>query len=261
MQGKSVSYPEVKRPGRVVEHWTPSSDEVKERVELYLYSPPGLYDLLHVVPWTLLFTSYLLFLWRSSAVNLKHINSAILQDSPLIFPYLFALCAVQFYPLCDALSLTVSTEHKLNIFQLSCSCKMLDLRWRQQQNTGERYIQKSFAACILIHVTLRTYRWADSAALRCLVYRLDHWELWFSPPSETRDLSVFRRSQSVSGGHSASCWEGTGGYSHVVTRPGVEFKNSPPSWAYFKSESWFSWHYNSVLCTSVSSNGHHNYIH
>jgi hypothetical protein len=35
------SFPEVKRPGRDVDHPTPSSAEVKERVELYLYSPSG----------------------------------------------------------------------------------------------------------------------------------------------------------------------------------------------------------------------------
>jgi len=36
----NVSFPEVKRPGRGVDN-PPSSAEVKERVELYLYSPPG----------------------------------------------------------------------------------------------------------------------------------------------------------------------------------------------------------------------------
>jgi hypothetical protein len=35
------SFPGVKRPGRGVDHPTPSSAEVKERVELYLYSPSG----------------------------------------------------------------------------------------------------------------------------------------------------------------------------------------------------------------------------
>jgi len=33
------SFPEVKQPGRVVDHPSPFSAEVKERVELYLYSP------------------------------------------------------------------------------------------------------------------------------------------------------------------------------------------------------------------------------
>jgi hypothetical protein len=35
------SCPESKRPGRVVDHPPTSSTEVKERVELYLYSPCG----------------------------------------------------------------------------------------------------------------------------------------------------------------------------------------------------------------------------
>jgi hypothetical protein len=35
------SFPGVKRSGRDVDHPPPSSDEVKERVELYLYSPSG----------------------------------------------------------------------------------------------------------------------------------------------------------------------------------------------------------------------------
>jgi len=34
-------FPEVKRLGRGVSHPHPSSAEVKERVELYLYSPSG----------------------------------------------------------------------------------------------------------------------------------------------------------------------------------------------------------------------------
>jgi hypothetical protein len=35
------SFPGVKRPGRGVNHPPPSSTEVKEGVELYLYSPSG----------------------------------------------------------------------------------------------------------------------------------------------------------------------------------------------------------------------------
>ena len=41
----SGSFPVVKRPGRGVGHPPPSSVEVKERVELYLYSPLGLLGL------------------------------------------------------------------------------------------------------------------------------------------------------------------------------------------------------------------------
>jgi len=39
--GYRVSFPQVKRPGRGVDHPPPSRAEVKERVELYLYSPSG----------------------------------------------------------------------------------------------------------------------------------------------------------------------------------------------------------------------------
>jgi hypothetical protein len=35
------SFPGVKRPERGVDHPPPSSAEVKERVELYIYSPSG----------------------------------------------------------------------------------------------------------------------------------------------------------------------------------------------------------------------------
>jgi hypothetical protein len=35
------SFPGLKRPGLEVDHPPPSSAEVKERVELYLYSPSG----------------------------------------------------------------------------------------------------------------------------------------------------------------------------------------------------------------------------
>ena len=39
--GYRLSFPGVKRPGRGVDHLPPSSAEVKETVELYLYSPSG----------------------------------------------------------------------------------------------------------------------------------------------------------------------------------------------------------------------------
>jgi hypothetical protein len=39
------SFPGVKRPGRGADHPPPTSAEVKERVELYLYPPLGLHGL------------------------------------------------------------------------------------------------------------------------------------------------------------------------------------------------------------------------
>ena len=50
------SFQGVKRPGRGVDHPTPSSAEVKERVELKLYSPMGLCGLFGV---TFTFTNVL----------------------------------------------------------------------------------------------------------------------------------------------------------------------------------------------------------
>ena len=47
------SFPTLKRPGRGVDHPPLSSAEVKERVELYLYSPPG--PSWPVLGWTLIF--------------------------------------------------------------------------------------------------------------------------------------------------------------------------------------------------------------
>jgi len=41
----TVSFPEAKQLGRGIDHAPPSSDEVKERVELYLYFPLGLLGL------------------------------------------------------------------------------------------------------------------------------------------------------------------------------------------------------------------------
>jgi hypothetical protein len=51
------SFPGVKRPGRGVDHPTAFSSKVKERVELYLYSPPG--PSWPLLGWTWPFTLYL----------------------------------------------------------------------------------------------------------------------------------------------------------------------------------------------------------
>jgi len=102
---------------------------------------------------------------------------------------------------CDTWSLTVGKESKLNVLELRYSCKVLDLRWKQQQKTEERYIKRSFAVSILIHVNLCRYRRADSTALRWLVYRLQHRELRLSPPEKQKIcLYLVGRGQSISGG-------------------------------------------------------------
>jgi hypothetical protein len=62
------SFPGVKQPGRGVDHPPPSSAQVKERLELYLYSPSG--PSWPVVGWTLplLLTHSLV---KSTLVNLS----------------------------------------------------------------------------------------------------------------------------------------------------------------------------------------------
>jgi len=60
--GYWVSIPVVKRPGRGVYHPPPSSAEVKERVELYLYSLSG-------IPWPVLGEIYLYLLHLTTEAN------------------------------------------------------------------------------------------------------------------------------------------------------------------------------------------------
>ena len=57
------SFPAVKRQGRDVDHRTPSSAKVKERVEVYVCSPSG-------PSWTLPFT--VLFVGRNADYMLPH---------------------------------------------------------------------------------------------------------------------------------------------------------------------------------------------
>jgi hypothetical protein len=45
--GTGVSFLGVERPGRGIDHSPRVSADVKERVELYQYSPLGLYSLLY----------------------------------------------------------------------------------------------------------------------------------------------------------------------------------------------------------------------
>jgi hypothetical protein len=52
----TVSFPGTKRPRRGIDHPPPPSDEVKDRIELYLYSTSG--PLWPVIGWTLPLTLY-----------------------------------------------------------------------------------------------------------------------------------------------------------------------------------------------------------
>jgi hypothetical protein len=61
-------FPGVKRPGRCVDHPPPSSAEVKERVDLYLYSPWGAFVAYYSVNFIFTFTFY--FHWILLARNL-----------------------------------------------------------------------------------------------------------------------------------------------------------------------------------------------
>jgi hypothetical protein len=78
--GYRVSFPEVKRPGRGVDHPPTSSAEVKERVELYLYSLSG-------PSWPFLgrTTEQWCFGYRA-AMDRSVSTITVLQDRPLLSP-------------------------------------------------------------------------------------------------------------------------------------------------------------------------------
>jgi hypothetical protein len=65
------SFPVVKRPWRGVDHPPPSSAEVKERIELYLYSPLDLHGLFYGYLYLYLykFTSYLISSFKSHSFS------------------------------------------------------------------------------------------------------------------------------------------------------------------------------------------------
>jgi len=83
----NVSFTEVKRPGRGVDH-PPSSAEVKERVELYLYSPPG--PSWPVLGWTSLLTLPMPINWLSNTTLVLITMSKCSLDGQLLVPFLEA---------------------------------------------------------------------------------------------------------------------------------------------------------------------------
>jgi hypothetical protein len=94
------SFPGVKRPGRGADHPPPSSAEVNERVELYLYHPSGPSGLLGVP---------LPFKWLGLEVGSS--PSVYLTDIPHIFlvPLMCATCLVHLTRL-EVVSLTISVS-------------------------------------------------------------------------------------------------------------------------------------------------------
>ena len=97
-----VSFSEVKRPGRGVDHPSPSSTEVKERVELYFYSPSG--PSWPVLGWTLPFTFTFTSteFWRIPDYSLLFSNES--------FIWLRSLCSTKILSRC------------LSVFLLPCRC-------------------------------------------------------------------------------------------------------------------------------------------
>ena len=73
----TVSFPRVKRPGRGLDHPPPSSAEVKERVELYIYSPSE--PSWPVLGWTL---PLKIFCSEDKLCNFHHLSTS----SPLFDP-------------------------------------------------------------------------------------------------------------------------------------------------------------------------------
>jgi hypothetical protein len=75
------SFPGVKRSGRGVDHPPPSSAEVKEEVELYLYSPLGLRGLL----WAEIYYFSALFYTGFSSHLVKFVSSNLLPPDAKVF--------------------------------------------------------------------------------------------------------------------------------------------------------------------------------
>ena len=78
------SFPGVKRAGRGVDHQPPSSTEVKERVELYLYSPSR--PSLPVLGWT---SSSFIKIWYASTNFSNILQCKISRGSRLFSAYRF----------------------------------------------------------------------------------------------------------------------------------------------------------------------------
>ena len=108
------SSPGVKRPGHGVDHPPPSSAEVKERVELYLYSPSG--PSWPFIGWTLL------YLYKMA---IKHCSvpscSTQLSDSTCHPQNLYIIFWLSYWFLCRFILLSCLQEFCLHVISLLLS--------------------------------------------------------------------------------------------------------------------------------------------
>jgi hypothetical protein len=116
--GYRVSFPVAKRPGRGVDHPPPSSAEVKERVELYLYSTSG--PSWPVLVWTLLLPLlYVLSLFASLCYFL--IIHLMLFNILRMFVFLF--CTFAFYfvysviKYCSCFCIQLSLSYSVQVYR------------------------------------------------------------------------------------------------------------------------------------------------
>jgi len=119
------SFPGVKQPGRGVNHSPPSSAEVKERVELYLYSPSG--SSWPVLGWTLPLPSPTrrqnLALGRRCSATTVLCYPVVTPFKQVAMPFNYAN-AVTGRRHAFAVPLAVFVAKPVRPWQLSCKCPL-----------------------------------------------------------------------------------------------------------------------------------------
>ena len=136
----------VKRPGSGVDHLPPSSADVKERVQLHLFSPSG--PLWPVLGWPL----PLLYAWdtpytASNTTTLSH-NAKML--SPLLPFSFFFLCRAQF----------VSTPHNIRLITMPIPCSRIF-------TFTQAFVLLSLYLSLILATLLHTGKHALSHSCRC----------------------------------------------------------------------------------------------
>jgi hypothetical protein len=91
--GYRVSFPGVKRPERGVNHPSPSSAEVKERAELYLYSPsePSQPVIINKRNWNFFWPAELLHVHKT---RFHHVRVSLSTKTDNIIVRMLALCQI-----------------------------------------------------------------------------------------------------------------------------------------------------------------------